>query len=290
MKLHRKFKPDVIHCHVAVPAGWAVALLRRLFRVPVVLTEHTSEFASWLKRPGQRWMAALAYGSADIVLPVSEGQRIRLQQNFRCRNRVMVVPNIVDTDRFIQTPFPSTKEGYRLLFVGLMETGQKGVPFLLEAMSRIKHAGQLQLHLDLVGGGKMLPEYKVLAERLALNDVVTFHGIQPHSFIAILLVQSHALVLPSLHEALPVVIIEALVSGRPVISTSCGGPEYMIDSTNGLIVQPGNAPALVHAVSDLLTNINRYDPHLISNQARRLYSHKAVIAVLANVYRTVLRH
>lgn len=139
-KLHRKFAPDVIHCHMAVPAGWAVAMLRRLFGVPVVLTENTSEFSSWRKRLGQRWMAAVAYGSADAVLPVSEGQRLRLQQSFRCRNRVLVVPNIVDTGLFTQTPFPSTAEGYRLLFVGLMDTDQKGVPFLLEALSRIKRA------------------------------------------------------------------------------------------------------------------------------------------------------
>lgn len=84
------------------------------------------------------------------------------------------------------------------------------------------------------------------------------------------------------------VIIEALVSGRPVISTSCGGPEYMIDSTNGLIVKPGDAEELANAIHDLLTNINRYDPHLISSQARKLYSYKAVVAVLTDVYQTLL--
>jgi L-malate glycosyltransferase len=198
LKLKREFKPDVIHSHVAVPAGWAVALLHPFLGVPIVLTEHTAEFDSWLKRPGQRWMAALAYGRADVVMPVSEGQRIRLQQSFRCRHRVEVVPNMVDTNRFTQTPFPPTQDGYRLLFVGLMETGQKGVPFLLEAISRIIEARQLRLHLDLVGGGKLLPEYKALAARQALNDFVTFHGIQPHAFIASLLAQTHALVLPRL--------------------------------------------------------------------------------------------
>ncbi len=284
LKLQRYFKPDIIHCHMAVPAGWAVALLRRLYGVPVVLTENTSEFDSWQKRPGQRWMASVAYGSADVVVPVSEGQRIKLQRNFRCRNRVMLVPNIVDTARFTLTPFPPIEEGYRLLFVGLVETGQKGVPFLLDAISQIKQSGELHFHLDLVGGGKMLPEYKALANRFALNDVVTFHGIQPPAFIASLLAQSHALVLPSLHEALPLVIIEALVSGRPVISTSCGGPEYMIDSTNGLIVEPGNAKALADAIIDLLTHLDRYDSVSIASDAASLYSYEAVVSTLSKIY------
>jgi len=288
LKLKREFKPDVIHSHVAVPAGWAVALLHPFLGVPIVLTEHTAEFDSWLKRPGQRCMAALAYGRADVVMPVSEGQRIRLQQSFRCRHRVEVVPNMVDTNRFTQTPFPPTQDGYRLLFVGLMETGQKGVPFLLEAISQIIEARQLRLHLDLVGGGKLLPEYKALAARQALNDFVTFHGIQPHAFIASLLAQTHALVLPSLQEALPVAIIEALVSGRPVISTRCGGPEALINTSNGLLVEPRNASELAVAIKKLLADIYSFDPNLIASEARKLFSHEAVATALTKVYEDVL--
>ena len=293
INLRRKFMPDIIHCHVAVPAGWAVALLRRLFGVPVILTEHTSEFDSWRKRPGQRWMAAVAYGSADAVLPVSEGQRFQLQQNFRCRNRVLVVSNMVDTDRFTQTPFPPTAEGYHLLFVGLMETGQKGVPILLQAISQIKQSGhplELSLHLDLVGGGKLLPEYQTLARQIALDDMVTFHGYQPPAVVAQMLRESHALVLPSHFESQGVVVIEALASGRPVVSTRCGGPEFMVNSTNGLIVEPGNATELAAAIVNLLTHLDRYDPASIASNAVSLYSYNAVVSTLSEIYDSVQNH
>src|SRR3954451_14083662 len=121
-RLRGRFRPDVVHCHVAVPAGWGGLLPRRLFQVPVVLTEHSSEFGPWLKRPGLRWMARRAFAGADVVIAVSEGQRQNILRDFGVARRVVVVPNVVDTGRFQPTPLLPTEDGYRLLFVGLMDT------------------------------------------------------------------------------------------------------------------------------------------------------------------------
>ena len=226
--IRKDFQPDVVNSHIAVPAGWGSALLRRLFRVPVVLTENMSEFDPWLRRRGLRWMTRTAYSSADVVIAVSEGLRQRIHKHFKTK-RVVIVPNIVNTSRFVPVPFPSADNGYKLLFVGLMDTPQKGVPFLLEALALLKKNKNLRIHITLVGDGALRSEYKSLARDLDLVKVTTFHGLGTHAEIAELMKESHALVLPSLHEALPLVIIESLASGRPVISTSCGGPEYMIN-------------------------------------------------------------
>lgn len=288
-RLHRRFSPDIIHCHIAVPAGWAVAMLRPFLRIPIVLTENSSEFGPWLGRPGLRWMARAAFSGVDVVIAVSEGLKLRIRQTFRQTGRIMIVPNIVDTSRFVPMPMPATFEGYRILFVGLLETPQKGVPVLLESLAQIRRGGKLQLHLDLVGDGALRSSYEAQAQQLGLEEVVTFHGLQSHEAIALRLQQSHALVLPSLHEALPLAIIEALVSGRPVISTRCGGPEYMLDTTNGLIVEPGRADLLAGAITDLLTHLDRYDPRRIAADASSRYSYSAVAYALNKIYLGLVR-
>lgn len=285
-RLNRTFSPDVIHCHIAVPAGWAAVALRRIANVPLVLTEHSSEFDSWRKRPGLRLMARRAFAGIDVVIAVSEGQRRRVERVFGRTKRLLLVPNIVDTSRFKPSPFPDTAGGYRLLFVGLMDTDQKGVHVLLEALSRIKQSGVLDrpLHVDLVGDGVLRPGYEEQARALGVDDMLTCHGLQPHDVVARMMRENHALVLPSLHEALPLVIIEALASGRPVIATSCGGPEFMLDAGNGLVVEPGQPGPLVDAIVDLLTHLERYDPGSIASAAASKYSYSAVEGALSRIY------
>ncbi len=282
--LTRSFKPDLIHCHVAVPAGFGAAMLRRLFGVPVVLTEHSSEFTSWLQRPGQRWMAQKALEAADLIIAVTEGQKQKIKTSFGRVSPVVVVSNMVDTRRFRVTPMPPTANGYRLIFVGLMETPQKGVPILLDAVSKICRDTDLSLLVDLVGDGALRSEYEAQAGDLRLEDIVTFHGLQPPEKIAEMLRESHALVLPSLRESQSLVVIEALASGRPVVSTRCGGPEYMINSTNGLIVEPGQPEPLAAAIIELLTHLDRYDPQRIAADAARLYGYAAITEALTAIY------
>ncbi len=287
-RLRREFRPDIIHCHVAVPAGWGVAMLRRVTKTPVVMTEHSSEFKSWMKRPGLRWMARRAFAGVNVTIAVSKGQKRLIENTFPGCVPVTVVPNMVDTTLFSPTSFLSHKEGYRLLFVGLLDTDQKGLHILLDALAQITQKGILSVHLDIVGDGVLRASYESQAHTLGVEEFVTFVGIKTHADIIQLFQRCHAFVLPSLHEALPLVIIEALASGRPVISTRCGGPEFMINSSNGLIVEPGHAASLADAITHLLNNLGRYDPQAISSDASKLYSREAVTATLTEIYDTLL--
>jgi glycosyltransferase involved in cell wall biosynthesis len=167
-----------------------------------------------------------------------------------------------------------------------MDTDQKGVGILLEAMARIRTEDRLDrpVQLELVGDGERRREYEEQVERLGLQGAVRFHGIQPHQVIASLMEQCHALVLPSLHEAAPLVIIEALASGRPVISTRCGGPEYMLDETTGIVVEPGQPARLASAIVDMLTHLERYDPQTIASTAEERYGQSAITTALDKIY------
>jgi glycosyltransferase involved in cell wall biosynthesis len=234
-------------------------------------------------------MAQWAFRSASLVIAVSQGQQQRLQQSFHRRGALVVVPNMVDTDRFVPTPLPPDNEGYRLLFIGLLDTDQKGVHVLLAALAHLQQYTTLWVRCDLVGDGKLRAEYEAQAHQLGLSSMVTFHGLKPHQIVAQMLQQSHALVLPSLHEAAPMVIIEALASGRPVISTRCGGPEFMLDEATGLIVEPGDSRELAQAIAYLLSHINQYDPDYIAASAVMRYGKAAVTSSLSDVYSAVLR-
>jgi glycosyltransferase involved in cell wall biosynthesis len=75
---------------------------------------------------------------------------------------------------------------------------------------------------------------------------------------------SNAFVLCSLHETFGVVLIESLAVGRPVISTKCGGPEYIINATNGILVDSPSKFSLYAAMVEMIQNFSKYNLRLIS--------------------------
>jgi glycosyltransferase involved in cell wall biosynthesis len=142
--------------------------------------------------------------------------------------------------------------GERLLFVGRLAAA-KGLPILLEAIARIDG-----VTLTIAGDG---PERHMLEEKartLGLWERVRFLGYQSQQQVRELLKVTDLFVLSSFAEGVPVVLMEAMAAGVPVIATRIAGiPELVEHESNGLLVSPGDVDSTVSAVQRLLD-----DPHL----------------------------
>ena len=129
---------------------------------------------------------------------------------------------------------------------------QKGQLLLLDAMRALKERGE-NLHLVLAGDGEMRPELERFIERHGLQDRVSITGWISSERVRQELLAARAMVLPSFAEGLPVVIMEAMALGRPVVTTSIAGiPELVRHGTDGWLVPAGDVHALTQALSDLL--------------------------------------
>ena len=169
---------------------------------------------------------------------------------------VVVAPPGLDVE-----PVPSAATGrshadtpVKLLYVGEISR-VKGLTYLIEAMSRIRH---LPVELDVVGGCKQEPAYYQLVRRgvdqHGLADRVRFHGHLGRSQLDDLLPRTHILIAPSLSEGYGMVIAEAMCYGLPIIATNAGAiPEIAVDGANGLLVPPADAAALAAAIERLVS-------------------------------------
>jgi len=121
----------------------------------------------------------------------------------------------------------------------------------LPAMEQLKGAVS-GLHLTLIGDGPLrAPLTQAIAAR-GLGEHITLAGWQTEESVRAALAQSHALVLPSFAEGLPMVVMEAMAAGRPVIATQVAGiPELVQAGVTGWLVPPGDVAALVRAVEEL---------------------------------------
>ena len=132
------------------------------------------------------------------------------------------------------------------VFVGNVSRA-KGVDVLLEAMSKCG----AECRITFVGGGPDLATMQELAAKLGLADRVAWLGQRPSGDIPDLLRGTDFLVLPSLSEGRPNVVMEAMATGLPVIATDVGSTRELLDDGRGLLVAPGNTGELAAALERL---------------------------------------
>lgn len=138
----------------------------------------------------------------------------------------------------------------RLVFVGRL-AAEKGVPVLLAALARAREA-RPSLSLTLVGDGSDRRLLEQEARDLGLGEAVRFMGYRSQEEVAQILSDSSALVLPSFAEGVPVVLMEAMATGLPVVTTRVAGiPELVEDGVAGRVVAPGDEEALAQAILDV---------------------------------------
>lgn len=191
--------------------------------------------------------------------------------------RIRVVHCGIDPTAF-PDPAPLPAGGPHLVAIGRLAE-QKGFALLIEALALAapRHPG---LHLTLVGDGPLRATLQAQARGLP----VTFAGWQDEAGVRAALAAAQALIVPSFAEGLPVVIMEAMAAGRPVIATAIAGvPELVLPGQTGWLVPAGDAGALAEAVDALAATpadrlaamgqaarVRVLARHDIDDQARRL--------------------
>lgn len=235
-----------LHCHFE-NAGCSVAMLTsELAGVPFSFTMHGP---SIFFEP-HRWRLGEKIARAKFVACISDF----------CRSQGMIFADPVhwtkmhivhcgvDPDRY--GPADRTP-GQHLMFVGRL-AAVKGVAVLLRAVADLV-ADHPDLRLTLIGDGTERAGLEALTRDLGLGGVVTFAGPKTQDQVAEALATADLFVLPSFAEGVPVVLMEAMASSLPVVSTRIAGiPELVEDRVSGRLVPPGNQAALAEAIAALL--------------------------------------
>lgn len=194
------------------------------------------------------------FGSATLRAPdrLAGNSRTNLEAAVRLgvpRAKVRYLPNLVDLDRFAAPASPSARD-VDVLFVGRLGP-EKRVDVLIDALALLISSGR-EVHGVIVGAGPLDGELRRRASSAGLDDLhARFAGADtcPERWYR----SARVLVLPSEHEGMPNVVLEAMASGLPVVATAVGSvPELIEDGRTGILVPVGDAPALATAVGRLL--------------------------------------
>jgi glycosyltransferase involved in cell wall biosynthesis len=160
--------------------------------------------------------------------------------------------------------------GCRLVFVGRLDH-VKGLPILLDAVGGLA-ARHPDIHLDIIGDGPERADLQALAIKAGLTDRVSFHGYLGQPEIRGLLAKADMFVMTSLVEGIPVVLMEAMAAGVPVVAPRITGiPELVEHGRSGLLYTPGNMADLMASITTLLNDrpfARRLSDHSLEAVAR----------------------
>ncbi len=237
---------DLLLCY-NMSNGLIGALARCLFHIPTVLfIQGDEEYV-----PGGPWRnkiyGLVAFRFSDSIWVQTERIKRDLLEEFHRRRafslrrnampKVQVVPNGVEIRGRMDS------QGEKLVYVGRL-TRKKGVEYLISAMKLVR-----DVDLLIVGDG----QDRERLEKMAVGLPVEFVGRVPPERVYEYLRQAKILILPSLYEGLPNVILEAMSMGVPVIATRVGGiPDLVKDGRTGILVEPGRVDELATSIKKLV--------------------------------------
>jgi glycosyltransferase involved in cell wall biosynthesis len=228
LQLLRRWKPDVIHAHFAVPTGVLAYLLSRLSGVPYILTAHLGDVPGGVPQKTDRWFRLVypltppIWRRASKVVAVSSYTRDIALKHYSVP--IQVIPNGVFLSEKLSQARPRG-DPPRLIFAGRFQP-QKNLPFLVEVLSRVV---DLAWQCVLIGDGPSRPMVEATIHELGLSERIRLEGWVSEEQVLNWLGESDVLVMPSLSEGLPVIGIQALAQGLVIIANRTGGLVDLVD-------------------------------------------------------------
>ncbi len=236
-------------------------------------------------------MERTAIRTCTQLVTVSKSLRREMLRLGVPRNRLSVVPNGVPAIEPIDPSNRMDRAVWQLGLIALMRP-RKGVEVALEAMAELKRAGA-KVELELIGGfetGDYEKQILSMIEQLNVGDCVRWSGFTKD--IASAVRRLDALVLPSLFgEGMPMVVLEALSAGVPVVATRVEGtPEVVRDGIEGMLAEPCSSSSLAKQLRRLISSREQWaemSRHALARHRERFSDNKMACKV-AQVYRRML--
>ena len=265
VKLWQVSKNSIIHIHAAQMLTPEIAfLIAKLRKAPIIISPHTDVQASggagFLLPLYKKTSFGFLVRHCDRLVVLNNSYKEFFMEKYKVNpDNIVVVPNGVDEQFFINKSHAVKESRFRLLFVGRL-TAEKNVPTIIEAVSTTGFPVQL----DVVGDGPLRREWEELAGSVKRQKII-FHGQKSANELVEFYREADVLILVSDYEGQPTVIMEAMASGTPVIGADVIGIRDTVGQ-DGMLIEK-SSEALSNAIAKLANDIRLQEA--LSKKARQ---------------------
>ena len=247
----RSYQPDILHTHHL----WLLSsFVRQLFpHLPMITNCHGSDLRQFQQCPNLRARVLSGCRKIDTILALSDEQKKHIANLYDIPQQRIAVTGAGYNDKLFY-PDETCRRSGTILYAGKLSRA-KGTPWLIKALSGL---GNYPFHLHLAGGGSG-DEYQVCLKQVhQLGDKVSVHGALSQDKLAELMKSSALFILPSLHEGLPLVVLEALASSCHVIATDLAGTREILKKVPKSKLTLIEAPHVTDTNATLISKEERF--------------------------------
>ncbi len=221
-----RFRPDILHCHhLWIVTSLAAQLCKS---IPVVATCHGTDLRQITNLPQQAEQVSQGCRSLKKIMALTRAQSLEISSAIGTdSDRISVVGGGFDEGTFK----PGKKPAYppvRIAYAGKISEA-KGIPLLIEALKGLDQPWELHI----AGSGEGEEGDSCVEKLRQLGDRSILHGRLSPERVANMMRESHIFVLPSLHEGLPLVLLEAIASGCRIVATGLPGVKELLSRFSG---------------------------------------------------------
>jgi glycosyltransferase involved in cell wall biosynthesis len=284
---------DLIHHNILYPSGIATLMLSRIKKIPFIVTEHSTAYLSSKKlQIGriEKYISKRICANAVYITPVSiDLKNAMISHGYK--GNYEIIYNVVDTKLFYPGDMNVRTEKIRFLHISTLDDAHKNISGILNAIAALSNTTK-DFEFFFAGDGDLIPHVEKAKKLGIYNSLVFFEGTKTTSEIAELMRRSDCFVMFSNFENLPVVIVEALASGLPVVSSRVGGIHEHIDESRGILVDAKNEVALTKALCEIMSKIknDNYNSKLLSAYAEKNFSYERVCEQFHLLYDRILNN
>jgi len=276
---------DIIHVHWTL-AALAARIGAFYHRRPYVATLHGSEIYNLKNRWWGPLFNRLALSRCKKIIAITRAIADAATKQGVPPNLIEIIPIGINMDRF--RPPKKEHEAF-ILYCGSL-IPRKGVNFLLEAMP-IVFEKLPEYRLVIVGTGPECDNLNRQAQSMGIAERVDFIGGQSQDQVRDWMQRAKLFVLPSLNEALGIVLLEAQACGTPCVATHVDGIPEMVSPDSGILVPPADPQALAQAILTLISDRDMWQTYSLKGRdwaEKSFYNWDKVAQELIRIFNTVL--
>lgn len=290
LKIRKEFKPDIIHAHVGSQAGKISVILGKLFRIPVVITEHNPIELLDLDKPFMRIQTHFAYHNSQANICVSNDSKNRLENFFEKEKFSVIYNGIIDPQSITKESNEYAKKGYIncSIVAAFYSKEIKGYQYLLPAI-KILVEKKIPILLHICGGGIYFDYYVKMAKDLGIEKNCVFYGQCDRERVYSILEQMDFSISASIFECSGVSVQEAMLLGKPLIVTRSGGANSLVTDETAIVVERESVEALVDGITTMIERYTMFDSARIRDYAYKNFEIDKVSKQYISLYKKVIK-
>lgn len=282
---------DLVHHNILYPAGIIAWYLKKFKCIPYIVTENWTGYLPSKNTP-RGWIETMLSKkiacNANYITPVSKDLRdAMISHGFDTKYEIIY--NVTDTKLFYPTAISATPSKVKIVHISTLDDAHKNISGMLRVVEKLSKTRN-DFEAWFIGDGDTKPHIKTATDLTILNSFAFFDGTKTTFEVAEIMRNAHCFLLFSNYENLPCVMVEALASGIPIVSSTAGGiPEHITDNL-GILVKPLDEPALLDALNKVIDNIKagKYNSKELANYAINNFSYEKVGEKFVALYERIL--